>query len=557
MNPFNHGKFNCHLVQFIILGCICFISPKGAYASAPVLPGGGYYGPTNVPLDSWSFQDSVGWTDDSSNAPISFTNISFSNLGDGAALVVNTNLPAWLNYNIYQPDTGATNLIVNGAGSLTFWYAPAAWSSTNSGGTGPGQWTQLIDVGEWTNDASIGYWGLSVDPAGENLWFMSQDGAGNSYSLPTPIAWTTNYFHFIALTYCSTNVCIFIDGQLATNDTGGLNLWPSAPVLGTGVYFGSDPDGLSSAQGSFNSVASYSYPLIANDVQTIYDWNSMFYEINPLNVAMWIVSATNSTTTFTPFTDVITGAGFLQANGPASGNTYGTNAYQVWITNVTAVVVSNGTTAISFTIEGGQDGYMYDVFAIGALPTPSLSSGNWSWLGQGGHFTNYTVAITSQNAFLLLGTPQDTDNDGLTDAYENLVSHSNPTNYTTDGSGMADGWEVLYFGHTGIDPNADPDGDGLSNYQEFQMSSLGYNPTKWNSSTNSVVGDGYQDFSRDGLANLMEAAFGGNMMTNNATWKANFSADGFPDEYKTMIGLSTNSAVAAPGLPAYSKNPIQ
>jgi hypothetical protein len=28
-------------------------------------------------------------------------------------------------------------------------------------------------------------------------------------------------------------------------------------------------------------------------------------------------------------------------------------------------------------------------------------------------------------------------------------------------------WEVMNFGHTGVDPNADPDGDGMSNYQEY------------------------------------------------------------------------------------------
>jgi hypothetical protein len=178
-------------------------------------------------------------------------------------------------------------------------------------------------------------------------------------------------------------------------------------------------------------------------------------------------------------------------------------------------------------------------------------------MGQGSPGNIYTLPIVSQNVFLILGTPQDSDLDGLTDAYELLVSHSNPTNYTTDGNGMADGWEVLYFGHIGIDPNADPDGDGLSNYTEFQMYSQGYNPTKWNSSTNTVIGDGYLNFSGDGLANLLQVSFGGNMMTNNVTWKANTSGDGLSDEYKTMVGLSPGSATPAPGLPAFSKNPIQ
>jgi len=36
-----------------------------------------------------------------------------------------------------------------------------------------------------------------------------------------------------------------------------------------------------------------------------------------------------------------------------------------------------------------------------------------------------------------------------------------------DTSGLPTAWELTYFGHTGVDPNADPDHDGLSNYQEY------------------------------------------------------------------------------------------
>jgi len=158
--------------------------------------------------------------------------------------------------------------------------------------------------------------------------------------------------------------------------------------------------------------------------------------------------------------------------------------------------------------------------------------------------------------FLILGTPQDSDHDGLTDAYELLVSKSDPNNSSTDGTGMADGWEVLYFGHIGVSPIGDPDGDGLTTFQEWLMRSQGYNPVNWNSFTNSPVGDGYQNYSGDGLANLMQGAFGGNMLTNNTAWKVNTAGDGLPDEYKVMVGLPTNSAQPAPGLPAYSMNPI-
>ena len=122
---------------------------------------------------------------------------------------------------------------------------------------------------------------------------------------------------------------------------------------------------------------------------------------------------------------------------------------------------------------------------------------------------------------------------------------------------MADGWEVLYFGHTGVSPTGDPDGDGLSTFQEWLMRSQGYNPVNWNTFTNSPVGDGYQNYSGDGLPNLLQVFFGGNMFTNNSTWKENISGDGLSDEYKTMVGLTPSIPTAAPGPPAYSMNPIQ
>lgn len=542
--------------MMVMAGCL-FALPSGVQGVV-IIPGGGTNSlPSYTPLNTWSFQDSTNWTSDKGYYPVSFTNLATSYLGDGYTLVVDTNVPAWLQYNVMETN-GATNLTVS-TGSLTFWVAPATWSSASAGGTGPGAWAQLITVGQWASNALAGYWGLAVDPAGSNLWFQVQDGLGGSYNLSAPISWTTNYFHFVALTYSSTNVSLYLDGALATNDSGGLNIQPSASALAGGLYFGSDTNGFEQAQGLFNSVATYNIPIDAGTLSLTFESGFNYYIMDPYNTAMnTMVSAATSQTTYTAFSNVITGAGFLQANYPVSVHNYGTNAYQVWITNVTASVVGSGTTATSFTIEGGQDGYMYDVFATGFLASP-LTNAIWVWLGQGGHFTNYTVNITNagQNAFVILGTPQSSTLDGLTDAYKLLVLHVSTNYYSTDGTGMADGWEVLYFGHIGVATNGDPDGDGLATFQEWLMNSKGYNPVAWNSFTNSVVGDGYQNYSGDGLANLMQTSFGGNMLTNNTTWKANASGDGLPDEYKAMVGLSTNSAQSAPVLPVYSKNPIQ
>src|SRR6266404_4256092 len=41
--------------------------------------------------------------------------------------------------------------------------------------------------------------------------------------------------------------------------------------------------------------------------------------------------------------------------------------------------------------------------------------------------------------------------------------------HDVDQNSLPDWWEQYYFGHTGIDPTADPDGDALTNLQEFEQ----------------------------------------------------------------------------------------
>lgn len=48
--------------------------------------------------------------------------------------------------------------------------------------------------------------------------------------------------------------------------------------------------------------------------------------------------------------------------------------------------------------------------------------------------------------------------------------------YDSDSNGLPDWWENRYFGHTGVVPNADEDGDGLTNLQEYQQ---GKDPTDY------------------------------------------------------------------------------
>jgi len=141
-----------------------------------------------------------------------------------------------------------------------------------------------------------------------------------------------------------------------------------------------------------------------------------------------------------PTFDAITGPGYLSVVSSNSGCGNNTN---VWLTNTTARVVSNAVN-LTFTIAGGTNGLAYDVFATPALAKP-LTNGLWTWMGQGYPCVTYTIpGLTNSDVFLILGTPLDSDGDGLTDAYELLVSHTNPHVADSSGDGMLDGWKVLW-----------------------------------------------------------------------------------------------------------------
>jgi|ERR1044071_2910854 hypothetical protein len=393
---------------------------------------------TNL-LTSWSFWDTNAWHSDWDYAPISYTNLTASTLGDGTALVLNTTNFACLRYNVTE-STGTNNIKVD-VGALNFWFSPS-WSGSNQGGFGPGQWGRLVEAGTYTSDASYGWWSLYLDPAGTNIYFSVQTNNGNgSTYLSSPVAWTNNAWHMVTLSYSSSNSSIFLDGVLATNGSG-VAYWPGPNVLTNGFCIGSDSSGIAQAHGTFDDFATYNSPLSAGTVSNIYQSSWLYYYLNPLN---WInITSAPSTNTVTPVFDAVTGQGYLTQGTNLASCVTNNN---IWITNVTATRATNGNVTVTFSIAGGTGSVLYDVFANSILASSSDTNHPWSWMGQAYHCIYYSLTISNQpnvSAYLILGTPQDSDSDGLTDAYELLVSKTRPDKWDTDGDGMSDGWEVQF-----------------------------------------------------------------------------------------------------------------
>jgi hypothetical protein len=180
---------------------------------------------------------------------------------------------------------------------------------------------------------------------------------------------------------------------------------------------------------------------------------------------------------------------------------------------------------VHLVLANAVPGEAYDVYF-----TPTLNPGFYWRL----HFrgavnqTEFDVAKPeTPNGFYIVAAAKDTDEDGLTDGYEALVTHT-----TTTPAPVYDTYDVS-------DGNQDFDGDGLTNAEEF---SLRTNPWRADSDGDGVSDgpNGGADFASDGIDN------DGDGLVDEAG-ESNVAAgpDRFPFDYLAMGPIRGNRQVGA------------
>ena len=161
------------------------------------------------------------------------------------------------------------------------------------------------------------------------------------------------------------------------------------------------------------------------------------------------------------------GAGDTGTNTDPGGITFTPMAYgsqDLWL----GVSVSNSLA--SFVIHTPDSSAMYDLFGTSNLApnVPGLNLTNWVWLGRTttGQ-TNYVVAnLWPAEGFFRLGTMLDSNADGVTDAYSNLVGLN--SNSDLDGDGVSD-VEEMREGRNPMIAGAVADTNGLARLDVFTV----------------------------------------------------------------------------------------
>jgi hypothetical protein len=223
-----------------------------------------------TPLAIWEL-DATNWHNLRHEPPLAFTNLNSVPSWMESALSVDTNTTAFLDLPIYA--NGSTNLTFD-SGSLVMWCQPN-WTSATDGGTGPGAWAPLWQVGVYSTNNLYGCWSLAVSPDGNTLAFVTQTNGAGEIHAQIPIDWDAGDWHNLVITYCATNCSIFLEGALITN-TPPIAYWPGPGECSNGFYLGSDPTGTWQAHAQFQELETYDVPLTADLIQGNYAFFSNY-----------------------------------------------------------------------------------------------------------------------------------------------------------------------------------------------------------------------------------------------------------------------------------------
>lgn len=350
-------------------------------------------------------------------------------------------------------------------GAVRFWFRPY-WDG-GKGGLGAVVTLAELAAAELAaaegNQAAV-LWSLQVSAEGSELKLFGSDRS--ELLLAADLAWAAGSWHQVVLNYGTNGTELVLDGEVVAG--GGPTL--SVPARVTRLVVGSSLSGEGSAGGELEEVYCFGRPLrlafhyvplaglAALGPMTA---EELAYRLELL--AKWTAVQAGKAKEAEE-----SGGGQMLRLLSGQAAECVTNA-PLYLTNAATAFITNQGWTVTFEVQGTNG--PADIFSTTNLSDP-LTNSFWVWLERGPSCSIYRYTNQPVNqTFYILGTALDSDFDGLTDAYEKLVSHSHPQVWNLadlDGDGLPDAWEVAQ----GLDPltangSDGPDADALTNLQEY------------------------------------------------------------------------------------------
>lgn len=332
-------------------------------------------------------------------------------------------------------------------GAYRLWYRP-----DYSSGMGAGQPATLLTLATVKDKTELVWWSLVVSASGNEIHLVCETANGPQSCLQAEVNWEAGSWNLLTLGFTPTNCALFIGDQLKAVGEG-LPTIPSELTSYTSLSVGSSLEGGLPAQGQIEELAIFSgrkkmQQVMGNIFGLSVDWEIGIYftslsktaALGPISdeeiAARKAAAEKRKAERAALGLEEEGGGGMMRLmSGPIA--TCETNS-PLFITNTACFYDTNAGWTLQFDVQGTNG--PADIFTIATLGTTNA----WTWLERGPSCSRFEYTnMPPQQSYVILGTMQDSDNDGLTDAYEKLVSKTLINNPDTDGDGISDRDEVL------------------------------------------------------------------------------------------------------------------
>ena len=320
-------------------------------------------------------------------------------------------------------------------GAIRFFYRPMFDVS------GPGQPATLFSVVTPDGSTSLLWYSLVVSADGSSIQLLGSDWS--TPCLSAPVGFSAGDWHVVTLAYSDTNSILFLDSD-AIAQGGGVPTISAAMVTNTVLVVGSTLDGLNVAAGQIDLWTDFSgnnriqqargFPFGIDFQRGVAKYASNRLPIaalgptTPEEQLARRSAMASSTVVINPPWPPLGGGGVTNwTNTSSQAVVYTTN--DLWI-ELTSITNATGCFVLHPPSAETQTG-VFDLFMTTNLTAnvPGLNLTNWLWILRTcpGETNLFVAGLTGDLAFFMLGRTNDADADGMSDAYERLVNHTDPS----------------------------------------------------------------------------------------------------------------------------------